>query len=149
MTTSLPLVAFNSLMIKALALNDRSIYPEELDAFSTAFRGQRFRLLITDGILVEYQTEANNPPAFLVQPVLNSLASTQRTVYLDEYSLGDVTLELSGLPSEHRAFIRDTIAANASYLITKRQRWLSLSEQTENTHGLRIVTPAQFVQFEG
>ncbi|MCH8062619.1 MAG: hypothetical protein IH861_08960 [Chloroflexi bacterium] len=63
MTTSLPLVAFNSLMIKALALNDRSIYPEELDAFSTAFRGQRFKLLITDGILVEYQTEANNPPS--------------------------------------------------------------------------------------
>ena len=79
-------------MIKALALNDRSIYPEELDAFSTAFRGQRFRLLITDGILVEYQKEANSPPALFVQPVLDSLASTHRTVYFDEYSLDDVTL---------------------------------------------------------
>ena len=149
MTTSLPLVAFNSLMIKALALNDRSIYPEELDAFSTAFRGQRFKVLITDGILFEYRNEANNPPAFFVQPVLDNLASTHRTIYLDEYSLSDVTLELSGLPSEHIAFIRDAIAANASYLITKRQRWLSLSQQTEKTHGLRIVTPTQFVQFEG
>ncbi len=149
MTTSLPLVAFNGLMIKALAVNDRSIYPDELDAFSTAFRGQRFRLLITDGILVEYRIEANNPPALFVQPVLDDLASTLRTVYLDEYSLNDVTLELSGLPTEHVAFIRDAIAANASYLITKRQRWLRLSDQTESTHGLRIVTPAQFVQFEG
>ncbi len=39
------LVVFDALMVRALALNDTALFPDELAAFRVVFRGQRFRVL--------------------------------------------------------------------------------------------------------
>jgi hypothetical protein len=131
-----------------LILNDNERFPDELAAFRTAFQGRRFGVLLTDGILAEYQIEANKFPPFSLQPSLDTLFGQGRAVRVDEFQLNRSDIQLTGLPQEHREFILDAIAAGASYVITNRQEWLNLSEQT-NRHGLQIVNPRSFVELEG
>ena len=143
------LVVFDALMLKAYASTDSHSFPDELEAFQVSFRRRRFRILLTDGILDQYQREANNGPQFLLQPVLNALNETGTTIHRDEYHLNRGPIELTGLPKWHQTLMRDAIAGGAVYLITNWPRWLNLSEQTETKYGLSIVTPARFVELEG
>lgn len=142
------LVVFNALTLRALILNDRRNFPHELSAFRLAFRGRQFQLLITDGIIREYQAEANSPPQFLPLPTLSRLSESGRIVRRDESQLNRVPVMLAGLPNEHRAFVLDAVAAGAEYFITNRQRWLNVSQQVESGYSLRIVTPNRFVELE-
>jgi len=143
------LVVFDALSLRVLAVGDRHLFREELAAFRVAFRGRRFRLLVTDGILAEYQAESNNFPQFLPLPILINLAERGRAVFLDEPQLQRHPVTLSGFPSQHRTLILDSIAAGADYLITNRNRWLDMYDEAENIHGLHIVTPGKFVELEG
>ena len=72
-----------------------------------------------------------------------------RAVRVDERNLNRFNVHLTGLPQEHTAFILDAVAARASYCITNRQEWLNLTEPTETRHGLQIVSPGRFVDWEG
>lgn len=144
------LVVFDAHMLRCLAINDNDRFPDELAAFRIAFQGRLFRILVTDGILLQYQTEANRfPPLIQLLPTLNSLRRDGRAIYFDEYLLNCSRVQLTGLPQEHSEFILDAIAARASYCITNRREWLELSEQTESRYGLLIVSPSRFVELEG
>ena len=149
MTSLQRLVVFDARALRGLIVNDRRYFPDDLGAFRVAFQSRRFRILLTDGILREYEIESNNPPQFLLQPTLNKLQQQVRIIYFDENTLERSPTELSGLPKEHRVFILDSIAARAAFFITNRRIWLDLSEQTETRYGLRIVAPARFVELEG
>ena len=149
MVTSRRIAVFDAHMLRGLAINNENIFPDILQAFRIAFQARRFRILITDGILEEYRSEANNVPQFQVQPTLNSLFTGSRAVHLHEYRLNRFQVTLSGLPQEHTAFILDAIAAQATYFITDYLPWLNLSEQTEDKYGLQIVEPRKFVEIEG
>ena len=142
------LAVFDALMLKAYASNDVRSFSDELEAFQVSFRRRRFGMLLTSGILDEYQKAADNPPQFQLQPVINKLNDTGAIVHLDEYRLSRFLVQLTGLPKWHQVLIRDAIAGGASYLITKWQRWLDLTDQTESRYGLRIVTPTRFVELE-
>ena len=149
MPVSYRLVVFNALMMRALIINDDEQYHDELAAFRIAFQGRRFNLVITEGIISEYQADSRQAFPTRLQPVLNNHLRQGRAVFLDENLLNRAAVELSGLPREHSAFILDAVAAGADYLVTKRRSWLNLSEQTESRYGFRIVTPARFVELEG
>lgn len=149
MATSRRLVVFNAHMLRGLIINDEAHFPDELHAFRVAFQGRRFPILVTDALLLEYQTEANKFPPFQIQPTLNTLLSAGRAIRVHEYGLNRFPIELTGLPQEHQAFVRDAIAAQASYLVTDREEWIDLSEQAESRYGLRIVSPGRFVELEG
>lgn len=131
------MAVFDALMIRALIINDRQQFPDEMRAFDTAFQGRRFRMLITRGILDEYLVESNKFPPFRqeLQPNIDRLDRLGRVIYFDEYDLSHSSnppgIQLIGLPQEHRNFIYDAIAAQASYLITTRRAWLDLSEQDQ------------------
>lgn len=143
------LVVFDALSLRCFALGDQRLFREELSAFGMAFRGRKFRLLVTDGILAEYQAESNNFPQYLPLPVLNNLADRGRAIFLDELRLQRHPVALDGFPSQHKALILDSIAAGAEYFITKRSRWLAMNEESVSVYGLHIVTPARFVELEG
>ena len=142
------LIVFDALLLRALIINDRLIFPNELSAFRLAFRGRRFQILITDGIIREYQAESNRPPQFLPLPTLANLSQSGRVVRRDESELNRFSITLAGLPKEHRPFVWDAIAAGAEYLITDRQRWLNIFPNVETAYNLRIVTPGTFVELE-
>ena len=148
MASSYRLVVFDALMLRALILNDSKRFPDVLAAFRIAFRRRRFQILLTDGILAEYETESNKFPPFPVQPTVNSLSRQDRAGHVEEDRLNRPNIRLPRLRWEHREFILDAIAARASYLITNRQQWLRLSEQTIG-YGLQVLTPRQFVELEG
>ena len=143
------LVVFDALMLRALVTGQEELFSDERTAFRTAFRGRRFRILVTDDILSEYLKQAITPPQFEPLPALNRLFVQSRAIQLEEYRLNRFSIQITGLPREHSAFIRDAIGAGASYFITKFGPWLSLSEQTQTNYGLIIVTPARFVELEG
>ena len=151
MSQSSRIAVVDALMMRALAINDRQAFPEELRAFDTAFQARRFRMLITDGILDEYQTESNKFPPFQqeLRVTINGLNRLGRVIYFDDYRLNRTTININGLPQEHTCFVYDAIAARASHLITNRQPWLDLSPQTEASYGLQIVSPPRFVDLEG
>jgi hypothetical protein len=149
------MAVFDALMIRALIINDRQKFPDEMRAFDTAFQGRRIRMLITRGILDEYQIEPNKFPPFRqeLQPTIDRLNRLGRVIYFDEYDLSRSSnpsnIQLIGLPQEHRSSIYDAVAAQASYFITTRQSWLDLSEQTGSRYGLQIVTSGTFAELEG
>ena len=143
------LVVFDALMLKAYASHDVHSFPDELEAFQVSFRRRRFRMLVTSGILDEYQKAADKPPQFQLQPVVNELNESGAIVNLDEYKLSRFPVQLTGLSKWHQVLIRDAIAGGASYMITKWQRWLDMTDQTEPRYGLHIVTPTRFVELEG
>lgn len=143
------LVVFDAITVRGLILNDSYEFSDELAAFRVAFRGRRFRLLLTDQIIQEYVTESSKPPQYPLQAALARLATTARTIHIDESQLNRREISLRGLVHEHRYFILDSIAAGAEYFITKRQTWLNMGEQAASDHNLNIVTPAQFVELEG
>ena len=143
------LVVFDAVTVRGLILNDSSNFSDELAAFRVAFRGRRFRLLLTDHIVQEYESESIKPPQLPLQAGLARLATTARTIQRDESQLNRRTVSLRGFASEHRYFILDSIAAGVEYFITKRQTWLSMEEQARSRYNLHIVTPAQFVELEG
>ena len=151
MSQSYGLVVFDALMLRYSILDDRERFFDEVEAVQVAFRGN-FRILITDGILDEYQIESNKFPPFQLQPDLKSLFGGSRIIYFDDYrldhSLTRSSIQLANLPREHRGFIIDAIAGRASYFITNRQAWLNLSDQTEHLHGLQIISPGRFVELE-
>ena len=143
------LVVFNALVLTALVLNDDEQYPDELSALRLAFRGRRFTIVVTEGIIAEYQDYAGESFGMQLQPELDGHLRRRRAIYMPESRLSRFPIRVGRLPQEHRAFIHDAIAAGAQYLITNRQRWLNLTRQTEPTYGLQIVTPARFVDLEG
>ena len=145
------LVVVDAKMIRALVLNNADTFPYEMAVFRRVFRGQRFRILFTDGILGEYQKESNTPPPFrlLLQPTLDNLAEKARAVYLEEPALDWSLPMLETIPKRHRPLVRDAIAGNADYFVTEWPLWLRIAEQARSRHGLRIVTPRQFVEIEG
>jgi len=143
------LVVFDALMLKRYASGDANSFQDELEAFQVPFRRRRFRMLLTTGILDEYQKEADKAPQFQLQPILNTLSETGTTIYRDEYHLNRGPIELTGLTKRHQSLIRDAISGGAAYLITIWPMWLKLSQQAETKYGLNIVTPAKFVELEG
>lgn len=143
------LLVFNALMMRALVINDQEIFPDELAAFRTAFRGRRFKVLITEGIIAEYQADVKETFPIQLQPTLDEQLRSGRAVYIANSQLPRPQVATTDLPKEHQSFVLDAIASGASYLVTGRRRWLSLSDQLEESHGLRIVTPGRFVELEG
>ena len=143
------LVVFDAVTVRGLILNDSHEFSDELAAFRVAFRGRRFRLLLTDQIIQEYVTEAVKPPQLPLQGALARLATTARTIHRDESQLNRREISLRGFVREHRDFILDSIAAGVEYFVTKRQTWLGMEEEARRRYGLHIVTPAQFVELEG
>ena len=143
------LVVFDALMVRALALNDTELFPDALAAFRIAFRGQRFRILLTDGIIDEYQKLSNKNPQFPLQPILNDIADSGRSILHERTSLNQTPVKLDQLPKRHHTLIEDSVVANAEYLVTKWPLWLRVAEQARTRYGLHIVTPAQFVELEG
>lgn len=141
-------MVFDALMLRRLDVNNNRLFPDDLEAFRTAFRARRFRILITDRILSEYQQDSERGPQFQVQPVLDNLSRRGRVLYRGESQLTRYPVQLTGFPREHQAFIQDAIAARASYVITRRREWLRLSAQTSG-YGLQIVNPRSFVELEG
>jgi hypothetical protein len=103
------MAVFDALMIRVLIINDRQKFPDEMRAFDTAFQGRRIRMLITRGILDEYQIESNKFPPFRqeLQPTIGRLNRLGRVIYFDEYDLSRSSnpsnIQLIGLPQEHRA----------------------------------------------
>jgi predicted nucleic acid-binding protein len=146
---SLRLVVFNAHMTRALIINDDERHHRELAAFRLAFQARRFKLLITQGIIAEYQMASGESFSVQLQPELDNHLRRGRAIYLEESGLSRPFIELGGVPNQHRAFILDAVAANAEYLITDRRRWLNLSDHLYPTYGLRIVTPERFVELEG
>jgi hypothetical protein len=142
------LVVFDALLLRAYISNDNNRFPDEMAAFRLAFQRRRFRILLTDGILSEYEAESNKFPPFAVQPTLNGLSRQGRAGHVEENQLNRPNIRLPRLRREHREFIVDAIAASASHLITNRQEWLRLSAQT-NSYGLQVVMPRRFVEMEG
>lgn len=148
MQTPRRLVVFDALLFRALVVNVRRLFPDEIEAFTVAFKARRFRVVITEGILDEYEIEARNYPPFQVQPLLDELLRGRRALYFEEHQLNRVPLEVPQLPREHRRLVGDALAARASYLVTNRPGWLRVSRQA-NRYGLQIVTPGTFVELEG
>jgi hypothetical protein len=144
----LRLVVFNALMMRALIINDEEQYHRELAAFRLAFRRRRFKFLITEGIIAEYQVAAGESFSIQLQPGLDNHLRQGRAIYQEESRLSRSLIELGGVPKEHRALILDAIAARAEYLITDRPRWLNISDQVHVDYGLRIITPIRFVELE-
>ena len=69
MSASYRLVVFNALMMRGLITNNDDEFnddefPDELAAFRAAFHGRRFRVLLTDGIVYQYQIESLKAPQF-------------------------------------------------------------------------------------
>ena len=143
------LVVFNARTLKAYASQDSGSFPNEIEAFQVPLRHRRFRILLTDGLISEYQREANQAPQFQLQPILNTLDDSGLILKLDENQLSRTPVELTGFTKWHQTFIRDAIGGGATYLVTNYPRWLNLSEQTVPSHGLFVVTPASFVELEG
>ena len=152
MSQSFGLVAFDALMLRYFILGDEDRFFDELESAKIALR-RNFRILITDGILTEYQIESNKFPPFQLQPNLDRLFGGGVMIFFDDYrldrSLTRSSIQLTGLRQEHRAFIYDPIAARANYLVTTRQSWIDLYTQTTRRYELQIVTPATFVDLEG
>ena len=143
------IVVLNGLLLRTLIVNDRRIYADELEALTAAFRGRRFRLLVTDGILDEYLTESRVLPQFQIQPTLDNLMRRRRAIYFEEGQLSTTSINPRDLPASHRVVVRDAISADASYLVTTRRRWLGISDRIESGYRLRIVSPRRFVELEG
>ncbi len=106
-------------------------------------------MLLTNGILDGYQKVADKPPQFQLQPILNILSESIATISMDESQLRRYTTPLISVPKWHQGLIRDAIRGRAAYLITVWPRWLDISHQAETLYGLRVVTPARFVELEG
>lgn len=143
------LVVFDALMFKAYASYDADSFPDEIDAIQVPFRRRQLRMLLTDGILAEYQREANREPQFQLLPLVNDLSDRGVVIRMDEYRIRRFPVQIAGLPNWHQVFIRDAVGAAAEYLITNRTRWLDIAEQSARTYGLHILTPARFVELEG
>ena len=143
------LAVFDALMVRALALNDMALFPDELAAFRVVFRGQRFRVLLTDAIITEYQNTSKNYPQFILQPTLDAIADSDRSLHHEESALDRSPIALERLPKRHRPLVHDAIAGHAEYFVTKWPLWLRLEEQARSRYNLHIVTPAQFVELEG
>ena len=142
------LVVFNSLLIRALAPGSAANPNGDIRAFRVAFQARRFRLLITSGIIAEYQSNAGESFAIQLQPTLDNHVRQGRAVFLDQPQIRLSQGELGEFPKEHRVFIQDAIRTDAEYLITNRRRWLLLAEHTTRDYGLHIVTPARFIELE-
>jgi predicted nucleic acid-binding protein len=136
-------------MMRALVINDQDIFRDELAAFRVAFRGRRFRILITRGIIAEYQNDVKETFPIQLQPALDNQLRSGRAIYLEDSQLPLPQVATIDLPKEHESFVLDAIAGKASYLVTSRRRWLGLSDRLEENHGLRVVTPGRFVELEG
>ena len=106
-------------------------------------------MLLTDGILDEYQKTSDRVPQFQLQPALRDIAIGTNVVRLDEYFLNRFPINLNPIPREHRAYIEDAIGAGAEFLITRNERWLRLSPDSSERYGLYIVTPEHFLDIEG
>ena len=143
------LVVFDGLMVRALALNDTALFPDELAAYRIAIRGRRFRVLLTDRIITEYQKASIYFPQIVLQPTLDAIADSGRSLYLEESALHRSPVILERLPKRHRLLVQDAIAGNAEYFVTKWPPWLRVEEQARSRYGLHIVTPARFVELEG
>lgn len=136
-------------MVKAYASGDSHFFPNELEAFQVSFRQQQIRMLLTSGILDEYQKIADKAPQIQLQPILNTLSESIVAISMDESQLRRYTTRLISVPKWHYGLIRDAIRGRAAYLITDWPRWLDIAQQAEIQHGLSIVTPARFVELEG
>ena len=142
------IVAINGLLLRALIINDRRTYADELEALTIIFRGRRFRLLVTRGILDEYRTESQMLPQFQIQPTLDNLVSRSRAIYFEEDQLSPTSIDPRDLPASHRVVVRDAISADARYVVTTRRKWLDMSDRIESGFGLRIVSPRRFVELK-
>ena len=143
------LVVFDALMVRALTLNDTAIFPDELAASRIAFRGQRFRVLLTDGIITEYQKASFYSPQIVLQPTLEAIADSGRSLYLEESALHRRPVNLERFPKRHRLLVREAIVGDAEYFVTGWPPWLRVAELARSRYGLHIVTAARFFELEG
>ena len=142
------LIVFNALVVRALVINDDGLYTEELDAFRLAFTGRRFKILVTQEIILEYQSSSDEGFALQLQPTLEQHFRRGRAVYKPDNELNNPGSDLSEFPKEHRTFWSDTVRGGATYLVTRRKRWLDLANHARSEYGLQIVTPPQFIELE-
>ncbi len=99
-------------------------------------------ICLTEKIMGEYQKPGYNFSSLL--PELEKLKSRQPPK-IAEPNLGRKQ-EIKGIPKSHRAFIEDGVRLEAGYFITEENpRWLEQSKNIEKQHGLRIVTPEQYI----
>ena len=143
------LVVFDGHTIRGFIIDDPTSTLAEADAIRLVVRSANLQMLLTVGILEEYQKTSDRVPHFQLQPALNGIARDTNATRLDEYFLDRAPLNLSSFPREHRAYIRDSIGARAEYFITSDNRWLRMSPETSERYGLFIITPEHFLEIEG
>ena len=143
------LVVFDAITFKNYASGESDLFPDEIDAFRVPIYRRQLAILLTDGILSEYQQEANKPPQIRLLPVVNKLNQDGIVLNKDEYRIRRFPVDIPRFPQWHKTFILDAIGANGEYLVTNRRRWLSMEGQARSRYNLHIVTPAQFVELEG
>ena len=143
------LVVFDAHTIRGSIIAGSSAGSVEAETIRAVVRRGDLRMLLTDGILDQYQKTSDKVPPFQLQPALNDIRRNTKAILLDEYHLDRTDLNLRRFPREHRAYIRDSIGARAEYFITKYNRWLLMSPETSERFGLFIITPKHFLEIEG
>ena len=88
------LAVFDALMLKAYASDDVHSFTDELEAFQVSFPRRRFRMLLTSGILDEYQKAADKPPQFQLQPIINELNDNGAIVLLIAFAMFGPILQM-------------------------------------------------------
>lgn len=143
------LVVFDAHTIRGFIIAGPTSISAEADAIRAVVRSKILRMLLTDGIIDQYQKTSDKVPQFQLQPALNDIARNTNAILLGEYHLDRITLNLSGFPREHRAYLRDSIGAQAEYFVTSNNLWLRMSPETSERYGLFIITPEHFLEIEG
>ena len=143
------LVVFDGHTIRGSIIDDPASTSAEADAIRLVVRSTNLRMLLTVGILDEYQKTSDRVPKFQLQPALNEIARGTNAVLLDEYYLNRFPINLNPIPREHRAYVQDAVGSGAEYFITRNERWLRLSAESSARYGLFIVTPEYFLEIEG
>ena len=143
------LVVFDAHTIRGSIIAGPGVHSVEAEAIRVLVRSRNLRMLLTDGILDEYQKTSNRVPQFQLQPTLNEIAQTTNAILLDNYHLDRTPLNLNRFPREHRAYVRDSIGARSKYFITDNNLWLRMSQETSDRYGLFILTPEHFLEIEG
>ena len=143
------LVVFDGHTIRGYIIGDPTSNLAEAEAIRVIVRSTNLRMLLTDGILDEYQKTSDRVPQFQLQPALNEITRITKAILLTEYRIDRTPLNLSQIAKEHRAYLQDAIGAGAEYLITRNERWLRMSRETSERYGLFVITPQHFLEIEG
>jgi len=105
------------------------------------------RVLVTGRIATHYEEEAKRH-GFPVTMISSFLRRLQDENMFTRRAPGGHSDTIEDLPRYHRVFLQDAVGAGAAFFITRRPAWLNIAGRMQREHGLRIVTPEQFLEDE-